>query len=168
MPATTDHVTNKGEGDPDGRTAAVAPPTDLPALYEQDETAWLERMADLAADRRHGEMDFQNLSEYLTDMARRDRREVFSRLVVLLAYRLKWDYQPGRRSPSWRKTMRVQRRELRQLLRSGTLRRHAGEVLADAYTDARLDAAEDTGLPADTFPAACPWGLDELLAVPDA
>jgi hypothetical protein len=39
-------------------------------------------MADLAARRRLGEMDFAHLSEYLSDMAKRDRREVKGRLMV--------------------------------------------------------------------------------------
>ncbi len=66
---------------------------DLSVLYERDETAWLEAMSALAASGRYAEMDFRHLSEYLADMARRDRREVFSRLVVLLCHLLKWEHQ---------------------------------------------------------------------------
>src|SRR5438876_941199 len=97
----------------------------LGALYEQDETAWLEQMADLVAQRRFEELDHEHLQEYLLDMARRDKREVFNRLVVLLAHLLKWEHQQEQRSNSWRGTIVLQRRELRQLLESGTLRRHA-------------------------------------------
>ena len=56
----------------------------LSSLYEADETAWLEAMADLVRRRRYEDLDFENLGEYLADMARRDRREVESRLTVLL------------------------------------------------------------------------------------
>ena len=56
----------------------------LSLLYEQDETAWLEAMSALAASGRYEQMDHPHLSEYLADMSNRDRREVFSRLVVLL------------------------------------------------------------------------------------
>jgi Domain of unknown function DUF29 len=139
----------------------------LESLYEQDETAWLEAMAALAASGRYAEMDFANLSEYLTDMARRDRREVFSRLVVLLVHLLKWEHQPDRRSGSWRGTIREQRRELRQLLESGTLRNHAEAVFADAYAEARKQAADESELPVATFPEANPWTLDVALAEPD-
>src|SRR4051812_47056812 len=97
-------------------------PQALAALYEADETAWLEQTAELVRAGRLSEIDPVSLAEYLTDMARRDRREVFSRLVVLLAYLLKWDHQPAGRSGSWRGTILEQRRELRQLLQSGTLR----------------------------------------------
>src|SRR5260370_22388682 len=89
---------------------ATAEALDLSVLYERDETAWLEAMSALAAGRRYAEMDYLHLSEYLADMAKRDRREVFSRLVVLLSHLLKWEYQPDKRSGSWRGTIRGQRR----------------------------------------------------------
>lgn len=146
-------------------TAQAVP---LGVLYEQDETAWLEAMSALAAAGRYAEMDHANLSEYLADMARRDRREVFSRLVVLLAHRLKWEHQPDYRSGSWRGTIREQRRELRQLLESGTLRNHAAAVLADAYAEARRQAADETELDVSVFPVENAWGLDALMGEPDA
>ena len=136
----------------------------LNLLYERDETAWLEAMSQLAAEGRYAEMDHANLSEYLADMAKRDRREVSSRLVALLTNLLKWEYQPERRSGSWQGTILEQRRELRHLLESGTLHNHALAILADAYADARKQGAAETGLPRGTFPAECPWDLDGLLA----
>jgi hypothetical protein len=141
---------------------------DLSVLYERDETAWLEAMSALAASKRYAEMDYLHLSEYLADMAKRDRREVFSRLVVLLAHLLKWEHQPEGRSGSWRGTIRAQRRELRQLLESGTLRNHAEAVLADAYAEARRQAADETELSLDVFPVEDARDLDELLAQLDA
>src|SRR5271168_2089872 len=143
---------------------ATAEVLDLTLLYERDETAWLEAMSVLAASGQHAEMDFQHLSEYLADMAKRDRREVFSRLVVLLSHLLKWEYQPDRRSGSWRGTILEQQRELRQLLESGTLRNHATAVFADAYADARKQAAAETGLARTAFPEQCGWNLDGALA----
>src|SRR5436305_10349036 len=147
---------------------ATAEDLDLSLLYERDETAWLEAMSALAAGGRYAEMDYRHLSEYLADMARRDRREVFSRLVVLLSYLLKWEHQPERRSGAWRETTREQRRELRQLLESGTLRNHAAAVLADAYAEARRQAADETELDLGVFPVGNPWDLDAILAEPDA
>src|SRR5262245_36580276 len=138
------------------------------ALYEVDETAWLEATADLIRQRRLDEVALDTLAEYLADMAKRDRREVFSRLVVLLSHLLKWEHQPEHRSGSWRGTMREQRRELRQLLESGTLRKHAEAVLADAYAEARRQAADETELSLDVFPVENARGLDALLAEPEA
>jgi hypothetical protein len=80
------------------------PPTTA-ALPEVDETAWLEATAELVRNGRFADVDRNALAEYLVDMARGDRREVFSRLVVLLAHLLKWEHQPDRRSGSWRGTI---------------------------------------------------------------
>lgn len=137
-------------------------PLDL--LYEQDETAWLEAMSSLAAQGRFAEMDHRNLSEYLADMAKRDRREVLSRLTVLIMHLLKWERQPERRTGSWQSTILEQRSELRELLDSKTLYNHAHAVLAKAFAGARERAAAETELPAASFPAECAWDLDELLA----
>ena len=82
---------------------------------------------------------------------------------MLLTHLLKWEYQPASRSGSWRGTIREQRRELRQLLESGTLRHHAESVLADTYAEARLQAADETELGLEEFPVERMWGLDELL-----
>ena len=136
----------------------------LSILYERDETAWLEVMSNLAAEGQCAEMDLLNLSEYLADMAKRDRREVSSRLVVLLTHLLKWEYQPDRRSGSWQGTIVEQRRELRKLLESGTLSNHAVEAFAEAYADSRTQAAAETTLPRETFPVECNWDLETLLA----
>lgn len=144
----------------------VRPIEILPSLYEEDETAWLEAMADLIAAQRYEELDYPHLQEYLTDMAIRDRREVKSRLVTLIAHRLKWIHQPDKRSASWRGTILEQRRELRDLLGRGVLRNHAEAVLGKAYQDAVEQAAAETELPPETFPAVCPWTL-ELLLSPD-
>jgi hypothetical protein len=135
----------------------------LSQLYESDETAWLETMAELLAEGRHAELDHKHLSEYLADMAKRDRREVFSRLVVLLSHLLKWQFQPVGRSGSWRATIREQRRELRQMLESKTLRNHAEAVFEDAYCEARKQAADEADSETALFPEACAWELDELL-----
>jgi hypothetical protein len=136
----------------------------LPSLYEQDETAWLEETASLVAQRRFGEIDHEHLGEYLSDMAKRDKREVFSRLVILITHLLKWEHQPELRSNSWQGTILSQRRELRQLLESSTLRRYAGEVLGKAYTEAVEQAATETDLAETVFPSECAMSLEEIVA----
>lgn len=140
-----------------------ATPSPLATLYDTDETAWLEQTAELVRGNRFSEIDSGTLAKYLTDMSKRDRREVFSRLVVLLTHLLKWEHQPEHRSGSWRGTIREQRRELRQLLDSGTLRNHALAVLADAYSEARDQATDETDLDVGTFPTENPWTLDDAL-----
>lgn len=143
------------------KTAQALPPG---VLYESDETAWLETMAELIRLGRLEEVDFPNLAEYLADMARRDRREVESRLTTLIAHALKWAHQPDQRSGSWKSTIIEQRQELEGLVSRGVLRNHADAVLTDVYHKALERAAAETGLPTVTFPAACPYTLDQLLS----
>lgn len=136
----------------------------LSVLYEQDETAWLEAMSALVALRRFQELDHLHLSEYLADMAKRDRLEVFSRLVDLMSHLLKWQRQPEKRTGSWRGTIREQRREMRQLLESGTLSNYAESVLLDTYAEARKQAADETELGLEIFPVECAWNVEVLLS----
>jgi Domain of unknown function DUF29 len=144
---------------------ATAESLSLSDLYENDETAWLEAMAELVRLNRLDSLDYANLAEYLSDMAARDRREVRSRLVMLLMHVLKWEHQPEKRSPSWRTTVVTQRQDLAELAGRGVLRAHAKKVLADAYRNAVELAASETGLASGAFPAECPYTVEQLLAV---
>ena len=145
-------------------TTAAVDSLPLDQLYGADETAWLEIMAELVEQGRFDEMDTIHLSEYLTDMAIRDRREVRSRLLVLLVHLLKWDHQPDKRTGSWQATILHQRVELRELLESRTLFNHANAILVDAYSDAIDVAAAETGLARTAFPAVCPYAIATLIA----
>ncbi len=144
---------------------AVATTESMAALYAEDETAWLEAMAALIRRRDLAGLDLDNLGEYLTDMARRDRREVKSRLVVLMAHLLKWKFQRDKRSRSWRTTVLHQRQELADLAGRGVLRAHAEAVLPEAYENAVELAASETGLPRASFPADCPYTIEQLFAI---
>jgi hypothetical protein len=137
--------------------------TNLSDLYHTDETAWLEQMAALAAAGETSSMDLKNLSEYLSDMARRDKREVVRRLVVLLTHLLKWEHQPEKRSRSWELTIQEQREELAELLESGVLRNHARQQLDKAYRRAVRRTAVESELAEETFPGECPYTLEQAL-----
>lgn len=138
----------------------------LAALYETDETAWLDATEELVRSGRLNQVDAESLAEYLADMAGRDRREVVSRLAQLLAHLLKWQFQPERRSGSWRESVELQRQELADLLESGVLRNHAEDVLDKAYSKAKRLAAAETGLAETAFPEECFFTLDEILSEP--
>lgn len=146
-------------------TALLESPKAAPTFYETDETGWLEQMARFIAEGRFDEIDYPHLEEYLTDMGIRDRREAWSRLVVLLTHWLKWEYQPDHRSASWRLTINDQRRQLSMIAESKTLSNHLRAVLDDVYRCAIEDAAAETGLPLSAFPAINPRTLEEWLAL---
>jgi hypothetical protein len=148
----------------EGIMMATGSVASLALLFEDDETGWLEQMASLIGQRRYDELDYESLETYLTDMARRDKREVLSRLTVLIAHRLKWDHQPDRRSTSWRVTIAEQRRELEGLFESDTLLNYAREVLPKAYRDAVELAAIETGMEETAFPSEDSRTVEEWLS----
>ena len=139
------------------------PTLNLSELFHSDETAWLEHMATLAATGDTAPMDLRNLSEYLSDMARRDKRETLQRLATLLVHLLKWEHQPAKRSRSWDLTIQEQREELEDLLGSRVLRNHAEQELARAYQKAVRRVAVETELPEETFPKKSPYTLEQVL-----
>lgn len=136
----------------------------LTDLYLADETAWLEAMADLIASGTYSDLDYANLREYLSDMAKRDRRAVESRLVQLLIHILKWEYQPDHRSQSWKRSIIVHRNDLNRHADRGVLRNHAETVLAEVYSEAVELASVETGLSITAFPKECPYSRDEVFA----
>lgn len=137
----------------------------LPDLYKADETAWLDAMAELIRANRLGEVDYAHLAEYLEDMANRDRKEVRSRLRVLMQHVLTWIYQKEMRTPSWQTTVLDQQAELEDDMKGGALRKYAEESLSAIYGRAVKSAVGETKLPTSTFPTECPWTLDELLSM---
>ena len=144
---------------------AVAVGESLADLYLEDETAWLEATAELVRSRDLANLDLEHLGEYLTDIAIRDRREVKSRLAVLLAHLLKWEFQPEKRTRGWQKTMLIQRQKLVDFADRGVLRAHAEAILPEAYANAVERAALETGLPNASFPAICPYTVPQLYAM---
>jgi hypothetical protein len=140
--------------------------------YEDDLHAWSEEQAALLRARRTAGLDWDHLAEEILWMAGRDRRKLKHRLGIVLLHLLKWQAQPARRGASWRKSLRTQRRHIRELLReSPSLRRKVPELVREAWPDAVKDAVDETGLTAHRFPATCPYGPDQVLAedyLPDA
>ncbi|NNM71018.1 DUF29 domain-containing protein [Enterovirga sp. DB1703] len=132
--------------------------------YDDDYAAWALHQARLLRTGRFDELDPENLAEEVEDLARQEKREIESRLGVLLQHLLKYMVQPENRSNSWRATILEQRARIaRRLTESPSLRSYPGQVLEDEYGLARQQAALETGLPLERFPANCPFGIDDVL-----
>ncbi len=141
-----------------------APPTEHEADYDVDFFAWTQHTAALLRSGRFDEVDVEHLAEEVEDMGKRERRELSSRIVVLVAHLLKWVQQPDQRTPSWKVTIGSQRREIAALLDDNpSLRPEVSRQVMLRWTAAVDDAATETRLPADTFPASCPWSAEEIL-----
>lgn len=133
-------------------------------LYEQDYYLWIQKTASLLRDGRLSELDIPNLLEEIEDMGRSQKQAVKSNLRVVLWHLLKYNYQPSRRSNSWRATIREHRNRLDEdLVDSPSLKRYFTEVFAECYQKARALAADETGLPIETFPNESPFTPEETL-----
>ena len=137
--------------------------------YEDDVYTWSHEQA--AALRRAASsrvnlpepVDFANVAEEIESLGISQLNELYSRYRVLLMHLLKWQFQPEKRSPSWRKTIRTQRDLIARLLRNSPgLKPKRQAELADAYSGAREDAADETGLLVELFPAKCPIQWDKV------
>jgi len=134
------------------------------AAHDTDLAAWALETARALREGRISDVSMDEVAEELEEMARSQRRELVSRLSVLLAHLLKWRHQAERRSRSWHTTVTRERQEVAALLKeSPSLRRTVASVLADAYQRGAGLAASETGLPEETFPAECPFSVEQAL-----
>lgn len=132
--------------------------------YAEDYAGWVEDTAQAIERGEWDQIDRIALADEVRDLGRSERRELQSFLRVLLMYLLKERYQPDKRTTSWEATIRVQRRNAQKALRdSPSLAPVLPELLVDAYEEARIEAANETGLPLETFPETCGWTSREIL-----
>lgn len=134
------------------------------ALYDHDFFAWSGEQANLLRSGKLSDADIDHIAEEIESMGRTEKRELVSRLSLLLMHLLKWAFQPEKRGASWEATIRVQRNRLIDHLDDNpSLRPLLPATLANAYRDARLEAAAETGLAIATFPDNCPWSVEKTL-----
>ena len=144
----------------------LAPP-DQPtaAAYERDFYAWLMEQARHVRDGRWAAVDRENLAEEIESLGREQFNKLESALRVLMLHLLKWDHQPTKRSRSWALSVRAQRLEIEDVLSDNpSLKPRIAEAIARGYRKARVEAAKETGLDEDVFPASCPYDWNEVMA----
>jgi hypothetical protein len=136
---------------------------DSDTLYETDLAAWAQAQADALRRRAANEIDWVNVAEEIEDVSGSQRREIRSRLIVVLVHLLKLAYQVEQRSEaSWRGSIVEARGQIELIVDdSPSLRPLPAQVLAKAYQIARRAAAAQTGL--SDLPDACPWTIDQVL-----
>ncbi len=66
--------------------------------YHQDYYGWTQEQANLIKTGKFSDLDIENLIEEIEDMGKTERREVTSRMAIVLLHLLKWTYQPERRA----------------------------------------------------------------------
>lgn len=134
--------------------------------YERDFYGWTQEQAALLRAGRLDDLDVSNLIEEIESMGRSERRELQSRLTVLLVHLLQWRFQPARRGRSWQLTLEEQRDKCLDVLQDNpSLSSKLGDILVRSYSQARLVASRETGIDRDDFPPACPWTYEQIIDI---
>ena len=68
--------------------------------YEKDVVAWAMEQAALLRAGNLSALDIEHIAEEIEDVGKSEKRELASRMAVLLSHLLKWQHQPGRRGSS--------------------------------------------------------------------
>jgi hypothetical protein len=138
------------------------------SLYEQDLDAWA--MSQAAALRAVGgavssgkaeaaellrSLDWDNLAEEIEGLARKDRRELGSRLALIIEHLVKLEFSPaaGRRA-GWSETVLRERAEIESILDdSPSLQRILPDLLANRMDEAIRMGAKSLELHGETTAA---------------
>lgn len=126
-------------------------------LYDQDFCLWIDETAAKLRAGEFGTVDWAHLIEEVESLAKRDRRELESRLRVLLSHLLERVYV---KSPEdyrgWENTIKEQRSEIQLLLKdSPSLKGYLTEIFEASWRYAAGQVKDD--YPDVALPAHCPF-----------
>jgi hypothetical protein len=134
------------------------------SLHDSDFYAWSLEQAALLSAGPVGEADLAAIAEEIESMGKTEKRELVSRLTVLLLHLLKWQRQPAVRGNSWRLSIANAHDEIADLLSDNpSLKTVIDEVTVSACRYARRKAAIETDLGEQEFPAQCPWSFVQAM-----
>ena len=130
--------------------------------HDDDFYAWTQEQAQLLRTGKFNQIDFHYIAEEIEDMGRSEKRELESRLELLLMHLLKWQFQPNLRSRSWQLIIKEQQRlRLEKLLAENpSLKSFLADSLEKIYQLAIISAERETGL--SSFPQICPYSMTDI------
>ena len=135
------------------------------SLYEADYLGWIEATAAALKRQDYGAINWENVIEEIEDMGRRERQSLKSNLVILLLHLLKWQFQPGKQSHSWKASIVEHRQRLEDSVEaSPSLKPYLETLLTKAYGNAVERAAAETGLSEAAFPQDCPYTAGQIMS----
>lgn len=130
--------------------------------YETDVAAWAEEQAALLRSGDLSEVDAINIAEEIGDVGKSAQHGLGSRLAILIAHLLKWQFQSDLRSHSWQNTVREQRRAISRALRKAPSLKHSlhdQQWVNEVWEDACDLASAETGLRLSPEPI---WTMDQV------
>ena len=135
-------------------------------IYDHDFYTWTQTTAAAIRAGKWHDLDAAMIAEEIESLGISQQHALQSHLRQLVMHLLKWQYQPSRRQlgHSWESTITLARDEIALVLeRNPGLQQQMPAYLAKRYGAARRLARIETGLPLTTFPATCPWTLEQVL-----
>ncbi|MFM6108680.1 MAG: DUF29 domain-containing protein [Sphaerospermopsis kisseleviana] len=136
-------------------------------LYEQDFYLWIQTTVKLLSEGKLEQLDIENLIEEIDSIGRREKKELKTRLIVLIEHLLKlqyWTEEKDYNARGWRNTVVEQRRQIAySLADSPSLKSILNDVFLECYQDARNDTLRKYELPSELFPEDSPFSLLDIL-----
>jgi Domain of unknown function DUF29 len=132
--------------------------------YETDFYAWANEQAKILRSGNLAQADIENIAEEIESMGKTEKRELVSRLTVLLLHLLKWQFQPKKRGSSWEVSIKVQRFQTRDHIADNpSLKGQLSHYIMSAYHVAKLEALNETGMDKQVFPETCPYSFEQIM-----
>ncbi|MGD1069989.1 MAG: DUF29 domain-containing protein [Bryobacteraceae bacterium] len=133
------------------------------ALYETDFAEWAETQSGALRRRDARELDWDNLAEEITALARNDKRAIRSHLTNLVKHLIKLKIQPGKRTDSWLQSIVNAREELDLIIEDSPSQRSYPALMFDhCYDRAFKMALRETGV--EARPERTPWTIEQTLS----
>ena len=150
-------------------------PVSVESSYETDYYSWAQRQVDFIRNRTYDRVDWNNVAEEILAIAKKDTRQLESRLEVLLIHLLTVRCQPDYpNKSSWNSTIDTQRKRIRVLLEDNpSLKHFQDEELINAWQSitkskagipaARLFVDSQGNIRARNLPCECPWDFEDVV-----
>lgn len=137
---------------------------DVRGLYEIDFAEWIFDQVEKLRRGAAEQLDMLNIAEELATLGRTERRALAGHIRNLFLHLLKWQFQPERRSESWRLTIDNARSEIHELLTEmPSLKSDLATLAGTEFPRARKEAAKETGLSLTRLPETSPYELTQLV-----
>lgn len=148
--------------------------SDQKTLYEKDFYLWIQNIAALLKNQQLEQIDWENLIEEIESMGRSEKREIKSRLIILIEHLLKLGYWETEKEYNARGALRVpsagrntiieQRRQIELTLEdSPSLKSVLFDTFLNCYQKARTDTIQKAQLSSNLLPSEPPFTLEDIL-----
>lgn len=133
-------------------------------LYEKDFLGWTQMQSILLKKKDFSSLDIVNLIEEIEGLGNSTHTKMESLLRVILCHLLKIKFQNEKHTSSWDRSIKSCSNQAKRVLRKNpSLKHYIEEIFKEAYEDAIIWAADETGLEEEIFPKDCPWTIGDIL-----